>query len=309
MGLKNGIKNLIVYGSAIAIIGSGFCFGLNQASSEVETVDNFSYEDFDIAAHRGFSSIAVENTTRAFDLASQALYVDYIEMDARLTEDGKLVLAHDDEVIAPFYKNNISDMTYDEVTNKNFTYYSDDVKVYFDNLFGQDGKTIINRLSNLNGITYNVVGLDDGLEFCGDKKILLDLKFDDNVIKFVEALEDIFELKDTSNIVFQSDDSTALLYLKTIHPEWFCSILVRDSKDLELVEYFDGIGIRKDIVDEDFVKEALDDGKLVSIWTFRSIDEVNKVATELGNNCDDVLYITDYPDLVFKHLVKNYNDK
>lgn len=309
MGLKNGIKNLIVYGSAIAIIGSGFCFGLNQASSEVETVGNFSYEDFDIAAHRGFSSIAVENTTRAFDLASQALYVDYIEMDARLTEDGKLVLAHDDEVIAPFYKNNISDMTYDEVTNKNFTYYSDDVKVYFDNLFGQDGKTIINRLSNLNGITYNVVGLDDGLEFCGDKKILLDLKFDDNVIKFVEALEDIFELKDTSNIVFQSDDSTALLYLKTIHPEWFCSILVRDSKDLELVEYFDGIGIRKDIVDEDFVKEALDDGKLVSIWTFRSIDEVNKVATELGNNCDEVLYITDYPDLVFKHLVKNYNDK
>lgn len=309
MGLKNGIKNLIVYGSAIAIIGSGFCFGLNQASSEVETVGNFSYEDFDIAAHRGFSSIAVENTTRAFDLASQALYVDYIEMDARLTEDGKLVLAHDDEVIAPFYKNNISDMTYDEVTNKNFTYYSDDIKVYFDNLFGQDGKTIINRLSNLNGITYNVVGLDDGLEFCGDKKILLDLKFDDNVIKFVEALEDIFELKDTSNIVFQSDDSTALLYLKTIHPEWFCSILVRDSKDLELVEYFDGIGIRKDIVDEEFVKEALDDGKLVSIWTFRSIDEVNKVATELGNNCDDVLYITDYPDLVFKHLVKNYNDK
>ena len=309
MGLKNGIKNLIVYGSAIAIIGSGFCFGLNQASSEVETVGNFSYEDFDIAAHRGFSSIAVENTTRAFDLASQALYVDYIEMDARLTEDGKLVLAHDDEVIAPFYKNNISDMTYDEVTNKNFTYYSDDIKVYFDNLFGQDGKTIINRLSNLNGITYNVVGLDDGLEFCGDKKILLDLKFDDNVIKFVEALEDIFELKDTSNIVFQSDDSTALLYLKTIHPEWFCSILVRDSKDLELVEYFDGIGIRKDIVDEEFVKGALDDGKLVSIWTFRSIDEVNKVATELGNNCDDVLYITDYPDLVFKHLVKNYNDK
>ena len=309
MGLKNGIKNLIVYGSAIAIIGSGFCFGLNQASSEVETVGNFSYEDFDIAAHRGFSSIAVENTTRAFDLASQALYVDYIEMDARLTEDGKLVLAHDDEVVAPFYKNNISDMTYDEVTNKNFTYYSDDVKVYFDNLFGQDGKTIINRLSNLNGITYNVVGLEDGLEFCGDKKILLDLKFDDNVIKFVEALEDIFELKDTSNIVFQSDDSTALLYLKTIHPEWFCSILVRDSKDLELVEYFDGIGIRKDIVDEEFVKGALDDGKLVSIWTFRSIDEVNKVATELGNNCDEVLYITDYPDLVFKHLVKNYNDK
>ena len=309
MGLKNGIKNLIVYGSAIAIIGSGFCFGLNQASSEVETVGNFSYEDFDIAAHRGFSSIAVENTTRAFDLASQALYVDYVEMDARLTEDGKLVLAHDDEVVAPFYKNNISDMTYDEVTNKNFTYYSDDVKVYFDNLFGQDGKTIINRLSNLNGITYNVVGLDDGLEFCGDKKILLDLKFDDNVIKFVEALEDIFELKDTSNIVFQSDDSTALLYLKTIHPEWFCSILVRDSKDLELVEYFDGIGIRKDIVDEEFVRKALDDGKLVSIWTFRSIDEVNKVATELGNNCDEVLYITDYPDLVFKHLVKNYNDK
>lgn len=309
MGLKNGIKNLIVYGSAIAIIGSGFCFGLNQASSEVETVGNFSYEDFDIAAHRGFSSIAVENTTRAFDLASQALYVDYIEMDARLTEDGKLVLAHDDEVIAPFYKKNISDMTYDEVTNKNFTYYSDDVKVYFDNLFGQDGKTIINRLSNLNGITYNVVGLEDGLEFCGDKKILLDLKFDDNVIKFVEALEDIFELKDTSNIVFQSDDSTALLYLKTIHPEWFCSILVRDSKNLELVEYFDGIGIRKDIVDEEFVKEALDDGKLVSIWTFRSIDEVNKVATGLGNNCDEVLYITDYPDLVFKHLVKNYNDK
>ena len=127
MGLKNGIKNLIVYGSAIAIIGSGFCFGLNQASSEVETVGIFSYEDFDIAAHRGFSSIAVENTTRAFDLASQALYVDYIEMDARLTEDGKLVLAHDDEVVAPFYKNNISNvhhvMMVIKQTRINFPFY------------------------------------------------------------------------------------------------------------------------------------------------------------------------------------------
>lgn len=309
MGLKNGIKNLIVYGSAVAIIGSGFCFGLNRASSEVETVGNFSYEDFDIAAHRGFSSIAVENTSWSFDLASQAPYVDYIEMDARLTEDGKLVLAHDDIVVAPFYKNNISDMTYDDVTSKSFTYYSDDLKIYFDNLFGQDGKTIINRLSGLNGITYNVIGLEDGIDDCGEKKILLDLKFDENVVKFLEALEDIFDLKDTSNIVFQSDDAQALLYLKTIHPEWFCSVLVRNSDDLELVEYFDGIGIRKDIVDDEFVKDVLKDGKLVSVWTFRSINEVNKVATELGNMCNEVLYITDYPDLVFKHLVKNYNDK
>lgn len=309
MGLKNGIKNFIVYGSAVAIIGSGFCFGLNRASSEVETISNFSYDDFDIAAHRGFSSIAVENTTWSFDLASQAPYVDYIEMDARLTKDGKIVLAHDDIVVAPFYKNNISDMTYDDVTSKSFTYYSDDLRIYFDNLFGQDGKTIINRLSNLNGISYNVVGLNEGLDSCGNKKILLDLKFDDNIIDFVKALEDIFDLKDTSNIIFQSDDVTSLLYLKTIHPEWFCSILVRNSDDLELVEHFDGIGIRKDIVDDDFVKKALDDGKFVSIWTFRSIAEVDETATELGEYCDDVLYITDYPDLVFKHLVKNYNDK
>lgn len=279
MDIRTGIKNFILFGSTIAIIGSGISFGLDKCSTEGDLIITASYtdydDDFDIGAHRGFSSLAVENTVSSFEMAQYASYVDYIEMDARLTSDGEIVLSHNDEVYNLFKSDKISEMTSDD----------------------------------LNGSSYEIASLDEGINACGDKKILIDLKFDNNVQDFIGALEKYFTNYDTSNIIFQSDDVEALLYLKSEHPEYFCSILVRSKEQFDLIDQFDGIGIRKNIIDKVFVEEVLEDDKLVLVWTLKSSDEVDAVALELDEYCDDVVYITDYPVLVHKHLVKKYREK
>lgn len=313
MDIKNGIKNFILFGSTIAIIGSGIGFGIEKCSSEGNMISTASYsdydDDFEIGAHRGFSSLAVENTVSSFELARDAGYVDYIEMDARLTSDGEIVLSHNDDVFSWFSSDKLSEMTSSEINDSSFRYVADDVGTYLGTLFSSEGRTIRGRMYALNGTSYNVAFLDEGIESCGDKKILIDLKFNDNTDLFVEALETYFSRMDTSNIIFQSDDVDALLYLKKQHPEYFCSILVRSEEQFELIDQFDGIGIRKNVVDKDFVGEVLDDEKLVLVWTLKSTSEVDAVASELEEYCDDVVYITDYPDLVHKHLVKNYSEK
>lgn len=48
-------------------------------------------------AHRGYASIAPENTMPAFTLACQKGY-KYIETDVRITKDGKFVLVHDADI-------------------------------------------------------------------------------------------------------------------------------------------------------------------------------------------------------------------
>lgn len=51
-----------------------------------------------IIAHRGAANEAPENSMAAFDLAIQAK-ADGVEVDARLSRDGKVYLAHDEQVL------------------------------------------------------------------------------------------------------------------------------------------------------------------------------------------------------------------
>lgn len=184
MDIRTGIKNFILFGSTIAIIGSGISFGLDKCSSEGDLISTASYtdydDDFDIGAHRGFSSLAVENTVSSFEMAQDASYVDYIEMDARLTSDGEIVLSHNDEVYNLFKSDKISEMTSDDLSNRSFRYIADDVGTFFGTLFNEEGKTIRKRMYDLNGSSYEIASFDEGINACGDKKILIDLKFDNN---------------------------------------------------------------------------------------------------------------------------------
>jgi glycerophosphoryl diester phosphodiesterase len=48
-----------------------------------------------LVAHRGGSALAPENTMTAFRLATEAWWADMLEMDARITRDGHVVVIHD----------------------------------------------------------------------------------------------------------------------------------------------------------------------------------------------------------------------
>jgi glycerophosphoryl diester phosphodiesterase len=51
-----------------------------------------------LVAHRGGALLAPENTLAAFWLAVERWWADMLEMDARLTKDGHVVVIHDDTV-------------------------------------------------------------------------------------------------------------------------------------------------------------------------------------------------------------------
>lgn len=51
-----------------------------------------------LVAHRGGSLLAPENTVIAFRLATEIWWADMLEMDARLTRDGRVVVIHDASV-------------------------------------------------------------------------------------------------------------------------------------------------------------------------------------------------------------------
>lgn len=77
-----------------------------------------------IYAHRGASSLALENTMKAFEMARQ-LGVDGIELDIQCTKDDVLVIYHDLDLFRlTGVKKNIFDCTYEELAvlplGKNF---------------------------------------------------------------------------------------------------------------------------------------------------------------------------------------------
>lgn len=302
MKLIKSVKNIIVYGSTIALIGSGIGFHseMNQPVDE-----NATMTDYLIGAHRGDSSLAIENTKEAIVLASENDEVDYIEVDVRMSLDGKLYLSHDDDVLTANGNQNISEMMSADIEATEFIHVKDEKINYFDLISDKDGREMLKRIRGLNGYSYRIISLSDAMKLFGDKKILLDLKFSDNVVKYTDAVKKFFKDRDISNIVFQSDDPISLLYFKSQIPNAFCSILVRDKESLKYIDYFDGIGIRKDVVDKEFVIEAINQNKLVLVWTIKSKQDLEKVTEELGESIEEVVYITDFPDIMSKKLKKN----
>ena len=51
-----------------------------------------------------------------------------------------------------------------------------------------NGREMLSRLRELNGDSYSIISLSDAMKLFRDKKILLDLKFSDNVVKYTEKV-------------------------------------------------------------------------------------------------------------------------
>lgn len=74
-----------------------------------------SENDILIIGHKGASSIAPENTLKAFQKAIE-LKADYVEFDIHITKDGKIVIIHDsDKFNVTGVKGLIEDMTLDQI--------------------------------------------------------------------------------------------------------------------------------------------------------------------------------------------------
>ena len=91
----------------------------NKISEDGAVQNKVSAEDIKIIAHKGYSSIAPENTMASFERAMD-IGVDMIELDVQMTKDGRLVVFHDDDISRiTGQTGSISDYTYEEIRQMN----------------------------------------------------------------------------------------------------------------------------------------------------------------------------------------------
>lgn len=301
------ISKLVIYATTTFIIGTGVNLKVqdNKSKDFEKTVYNyaesFESDNYLIAAHRGYSSLEIENTKEAIELASNCDYIDYIEFDARLTKDGVLVISHNDKIDDNTY---VSKSYYNDLISKDYTYNTDSKNSISEFFNKNKDKYIINRNGRLNEKKYNVISLSEALSYCGNKKVLLDLKFNNDKEMFLNSLTTDLKNIDPNKIIIQSSDIESLKYIRNNLNNYNFLAIIENKSQFKYINEFDNIGIEKSLINEQVINKLNKNNGLVAVWTINSIDDYNQVINNLGSNYDNILYITDYPDLG-SYLINN----
>lgn len=298
------IKKIVITAAAITLLSSGITYSLckNKRKEFESYMKTYQVSDDDllICAHRGFSSMEVENTTKAISLASEKDYVDIIEFDLRLSKDNKIIVSHDNTIIDENNKSVIiSETNSDELLNKNYIYQRNAANNYF--WYDSEILLINNRNKNLNNQKYQLITLNEAIKEANNKKIILDLKIINDEELFVNELKKELNNVDTSNIIIQSFSIPVLKYLKD-NTNYNCQLLVSNEGYFDYIDEFDNIGLRFDLVNYDLIKKLINNNKTVAIWTINNSNELNYVLYNVLEYYNDIIYITDYPDLILTRL-------
>lgn len=301
---KNKITKIIVYASTLAIASSSITYILlkknfNDYKDNLSSQDKIVNDDFLVSAHRGFSSLAIENTKEAITFANDKEYIDFIEIDVRLTKDNKLILSHDNDLLVNGKHVRISNLTYDEAINLTFNYRN----TYSNNYIFNDPENmlIIERENKISNQDYHLIGLIEALNLIKDKKVLLDIKFDGNIEKLCNEL--IIELDgiDTSNIIFQSANVDGIKYLRD-HSNFECQLLISGKDDLVYIDQFDRIGLNFYLLDEELYRMLCFKNKKLALWTINNTKDLERVLSIVGDDYKNIIYITNYPDVIVTKL-------
>lgn len=303
------IKKLVLYATTISLLIGGFHMRLSKDAKNYNDninaiVETISDDQFNITAHRGFSSTNVENTIESIYYACEKDYVDTLEVDARMTGDGRIVLSHNDKLNTSITdKVTISDTPYDELMTTTFRYYRN----IFRNIdfSSPDWPFVYERNKALWNREYHLIGLREGIETCGGKEVLLDLKFKDDYRIFTQELIKELDGIDTSNIIFQGFNTEAMRYLRD-NSNFNVQILIDNKPKIEQTMDFDRVGIRYDLITYDLIDKYLRDGKKVAVWTINNEKELKYVVGIAGDHYQDITYISDYPDMLAARL-NEYN--
>lgn len=158
------------------------------------------------------------------------------------------------------------------------------------------------KLLNSFGESFSISSLEDAIEACGDKPILLDIKFKENHSDFYEALKGTLGNLENKNVILQSADLDALRNLQRMLPEYKYLAIVDSIEDFEKCVSFEMLGVRQNLIGEPEVDQALDAGKELSVWTINTTKQLDDVVESVGDDATKIIYVTDYPAMVAQHL-------
>jgi glycerophosphoryl diester phosphodiesterase len=235
----------------------------------------------DITAHRGYSSIAPENTLPAIQEAIDAMS-DYVEIDVQETKDGVVILLHDTNLKRTTGINkSIWNVTYEEL--RNFDAGKKARKIY--------RNTPIPTLEEALLLCQNSIYLNIEIKITNHEQQLVE-----EVVRLIKEydMEDQCVISSTNygalGLVKQMDETIKTGYIMSIAYGYFYNR-----------EYVDFFSVKSSFITQDMIQLAHSNGKEIHAWTVNGVSEIQRMK-QLG--VDNIL--TDYPIRVREIL---YEDK
>lgn len=230
-----------------------------------------------IYAHRGASDVAPENTMAAFKMAKEVV-ADGIELDVHLTQDGQVVVAHDDTIDRTSNgKGHIGNFTLEELREFDFGSWKD--------------KSFAGERIPL---------LNDVVKFIKENDMLLNIEIKpllefDEIVEKVVAICEAYDVVD--RVVISSFDHYCLLKVKKVNKKMETAILYQ-SGIVDVGKYAtkhvkaDGIHPHKYAMIKQTVVSAVKHGLKIRPWTVDDVDLFKKFAgikyiTGVVTNCPE----------------------
>ncbi|MCR4862504.1 MAG: glycerophosphoryl diester phosphodiesterase membrane domain-containing protein [Ruminococcus sp.] len=236
-----------------------------------------------ITAHRGFSSVAPENTLYAFEAAVNS-DTDYIELDVQLTKDNVLVVFHDDKLDrATDGRGKLTDYTYDEL--QQFTVVSHT---------GHKGQFADARIPTL----------EEVLQLVGkDKMFNIEIKDVGDSVRATEKTVDLIKEYGLTTSCYVTSFSYPLLKIvKRLEPKIKTALIanVAMSTSYSQLRSIDAVSLNYIFVNRNIVSTAHQNGKRVFVWTVDRREDMEQMML-LG--VDNI--ITNKPDLAAEVVYSN----
>jgi len=318
--MKIKIKKLIIYGSIITLlypksrIISNYKIYNDSFYNKIKSSKEIENDEFNIIAHRGFSSLVIENSWEAINICNDYKSIDGIEIDISMTKDKRIVILHTNQYGYNFNLNKpVSEYTLNELKNKRFKV---DTNYIIKNILFLSKKDKMNdvvkkRSLNLFRKWTTIITLDELLSnYNFNKQMIIDVKFHSNNNAMIDELFNQLSKIDCTNIIIQSTDYDSLKTMKNINPNLKYQLVISNTNQLKhLDSEINMFAIKASLLDYETIEKLIKNDKSVAVWTINNEHNLNKIINNIGIYWDDVAYITDYPDYISTLLNEKGNVK
>ena len=296
------IKKIILYSGLVTTLAVGVKLynenkHYHKFMKEIERHEEDNDHSSSIVAHRGFSSLYVENSMESVTYAFNSCCVDEIEIDVRLTEDNELVLFHNKYInLNCEGTGKVEDKTLEELE----TYHYNNCSFIPVNNESPDKKLIEKRNSISLDQKTDIATLDEVLTINSDKTLIIDVKINKNIDNMVIELgETLSNYNGNLNIKIQSSNDEFLEKMKRKYPNYFYQIVISTPNDLSYLEDdYNGFVIKDYLLNNKIIDECLENGKSIYVWTINTYEDYVDLKNKINDNIENITIISDNPDVM-----------
>ncbi len=234
-------------------------------------------DSFIVIGHRGASAYAPEHTIASYEMAAQ-LGADYIEIDLQMTKDGKLAAMHDQTVDRTTDRSGaVQSFTLEELQQL-------DAGSWFNRKHPGYADPAYSRL--------NVPSLEEIFQHFGSSvNYYIETKspdlypgMEDELLRLLHNYGLIGSKKDNARVIIQSFSSKSLKRIHRNEPDIPLIQLISYKEKAELTDqdikklqkYAAGVGPNYNMIDEEYVKNARENGLLVHPYTINKQNEMEE---------------------------------